>query len=165
MKNYNETLQANSCIFLSEHFYLTNLKKATHFIWDASKGKGWQKQCEAKTAEIKLTTRWLETQENWSTMDENYRVMLKGKQTVNKVTEEKIMEGTTTTETTETQDVSLEVSASVHVCWQWYTTFSWPVFVRVCVSSHGVILRSLPGSSGVKLANCPSGPEYTVEDS
>lgn len=26
-----------------------------------------------------------------------------------------------------------EVSGSVHVCWQWHTTFSWPVFVCVWV--------------------------------
>lgn len=57
-----------------------------------------------------------------------------------KITEEKIMEGTTTTETTGTQDMSSEVSGSVHVCWQWHTTFSWPVFVCVWVvmgSSRG----------------------------
>lgn len=82
-----------------------------------------------------------------------------------KIAEEKIMEGTTTTETTGTQDMCLQRSQVLFMYVGSDIQPSAGLCLCVCVSSHGVILRLLPGSFGVKLANCPSGPEYTAEDS
>lgn len=66
-----------------------------------------------------------------------------------KITEEKIMEGTTTTETTGTQDMCLQRSQVLFMYVGSDIQPSAGLCLCVCVSSHGVILRWLPGRLGL----------------